>query len=463
MHPHLTVFEALSYAARLRLPEDSSRAEIETTVRRVIGELGLSERADTRIGALSGGQRKRVGVATELLNRPSLLCLDEPTTGLDPGLEQRMMKLLRALADDSRAVIVVTHATRSLELCDRIAVMGEGGLLCFFGTPAAALEFFGVQRADDLYEALERLGAKEWRARYVGTNSQPPDGTEELQANVQGSAGRPPKRHAIPQTRVLLARYMKLFLRDRRNVLILLGQVPLLALAIAGLFDPEVFSRNARKANESAQLLFLLVTTAIWIGSIDAAREVIKERAILASEVAVGLRLRGYLGSKALVLFALTTVQVAVLVGIVLLLRRPHESAETVAMVAGLILLTSWVAVAMGLLISAAVNTEAQATSFIPLVLLPQLLFAGAIVPVARMNDVLQAVSSAIFARWSFAGVGSAVDMEGRIAADPAFSKVSRYGPDFFDLSAAASAAIMLGFLMVLFALVALSLKRRTR
>ena len=98
VHPLLTVREALGYAARLRLPEDVSDEEIDAAIARVLGELSLAEHAGTMIGSLSGGQRKRTGVATELLNRPSVLFLDEPTTGLDPGLETQMMKLFRELS-----------------------------------------------------------------------------------------------------------------------------------------------------------------------------------------------------------------------------------------------------------------------------------------------------------------------------------------------------------------------------
>ena len=163
VHHGLSVREALEYAARLRLPADTNDAEIAQTVERVLEEVALAEHADTRIGSLSGGQRKRTGVASELLGRPSLLFLDEPTTGLDPGLESKMMELLRELANQSRAVVVVTHATKNLGLCDKVAVMGKGGNLTYYGSPAGAVEFFGVDNYDGVYEALERRPAPEWR------------------------------------------------------------------------------------------------------------------------------------------------------------------------------------------------------------------------------------------------------------------------------------------------------------
>ena len=166
VHPLLTVREALRYAARLRLPQDTSAEEIDATVNRVVAELSLERNADTPIGSLSGGQRKRTGVAAELLSRPSLLFLDEPTTGLDPGLEGRLMKLLRELADGGRGVTVVTHATSSLTLVDRIVVMARGGERAFEGSPADALAFFGVGTFEEIYEALDTADPAELRARF---------------------------------------------------------------------------------------------------------------------------------------------------------------------------------------------------------------------------------------------------------------------------------------------------------
>src|SRR3984893_1064617 len=170
VHPDLTVSESLQYSARLRLPSDSGDDEIAATVARALDELGLAAHADTRIGSLSGGQRKRVGLATEILSRPSLLFLDEPTTGLDPGLESRMMALLRELSGSSRAVIVVTHATKSLGLCDRLVVMGRGGVLCFQGSPDEALEFFGAESYDDIYPTLEDRDPREWQNRFAAAS-----------------------------------------------------------------------------------------------------------------------------------------------------------------------------------------------------------------------------------------------------------------------------------------------------
>ncbi len=113
-------------------------------------------------------------MGVELLNRPSLLYLDEPTTGLDPGLETRMMRLFRSLAEEgARAVMVVTHTTKNLDLADRVCVMGRGGEIAFLGPPSAAREFFGVESYDEIYTALEERPASEWRRAFESNGASP--------------------------------------------------------------------------------------------------------------------------------------------------------------------------------------------------------------------------------------------------------------------------------------------------
>ena len=112
-------------------------------------------------------------------------------------------------------------------------------------------------------------------------------------------------------------------------------------------------------------------------------------------------------------------------------------------------------------MISASVHTEDQATSFIPLVLLPQLLFAGALVPVAGMASVAEALAGAMFARWGFAGMGSELDMNGRIAADPEFARVSQYGESFFELPLGTTLVVLGGFALAALLLCRVLLGRR--
>jgi ABC transport system ATP-binding/permease protein len=463
VHPALSVRESLRYSARLRLPADSGPEEIERTVDRALEELGLTAHADTRIGALSGGQRKRVGLATEILSRPSLLFLDEPTTGLDPGLESRMMALLRELSGRSRAVIVVTHATKSLGLCDRLVVMGRGGVLCFEGSPEQALEFFGVESPDEIYPALEEHDPADWQRQLLAVKPAMPPAAAESDVAPATAAPRRARASILRQTPILTDRYARLFARDRRNVLILLAQIPVLALAIAGLFKIKVFVRPSPDAGQAVKLTFLLLVTTVWIGMIDASREIIKEKSVFAREHSVGVRLSAYLLSKAIVLFALAAVQALVLTGIVLLFQPLHSSLHVYATVLAIVVLTAFAAVCMGLLVSALVRNQDQATSFIPLVLIPQLFFGGSIVAVAQMSAPLRAITKVVVTQWSYAGLGAAIDMNKRIAESPAYSKVSSFGAHYFTLSALDTYLVLAGFSLAFMLISAWRLRRHAR
>jgi ABC-type multidrug transport system ATPase subunit/pSer/pThr/pTyr-binding forkhead associated (FHA) protein/ABC-type multidrug transport system permease subunit len=458
VHERLTVREALTYAARLRLPHGSAAAEVRQVVAQAMEDLELTERADVRIGALSGGQRRRVGVATELLTRPGLLFLDEPTTGLDPGLEARLMGLLRRLADDTRAVVVTTHATRSLRLCDRLIVMGRGGLLCFDGSPDDALGFFGADAIEDIYALLQDERPEHWQARFAAAAAGDGDETEERRPAPASRTPRPQLAERVADARVLTQRYVRLLRRDPRNLLILLGQAPVLGLAIAGLFGADTFA-PAGSPGDAAQLLFFLIVTVTWMGSIAAAREIIRERAVIGSERAVGVGLWPYLVSKVVVLAGLAGAQVGLLLVVALFLRPLHAATDVYVQLIAIAWVTAIAAVAMGLALSASVRSEEQATSLIPLALIPSLLFGGAIVPVATMTAPLKVVSDLVFAQWAYAGAGQVIGMNERIATRGGRARV--FGPDFFDLPFGATLLILLAFVAVFLGLTMLLLRRR--
>ncbi len=450
VHGFLTVREALTYAARLRLPADAGTDEIEAAVDRVLGELSLDEHADTAIGSLSGGQRKRTGVAAELLNRPSLLFLDEPTTGLDPGLETQMMRLLRELADRGRGVALVTHATKNLALCDRVVVMGRGGQRAFDGPPADALRFFGVEDYDEVYTALASRPPEQWRAAFdrnggggiVTTDAAAPAQPAERSRRRTG-------RRPLPQVRLLTSRYARLFTRDRKNLALLIGQAPVLGLFNVALFESGVFDLPGGNAGDAVQLLFLLAITTIWLGAIDAAPEIVKERAIFERERAVGMRQSAYLISKVVVLFALIVVQVVLYLSVTLIFRPLDASAETYVGVFALLVATGFAAIGLGLLVSSAVGSQDQAMSIIPLAIIPQLLFAGSIVPLARMAEPAHTLAYAIASQWSLAALGTEEHMNARLAADPEFSRVNRFGTHFFDVAFSTGVLVQLAFFAV--------------
>ncbi len=267
----------------------------------------------------------------------------------------------------------------------------------------------------------------------------------------------------LPQAAMLAGRYVKLLARDRRNLVLLVGQAPVLGLAALGLFHSGLFKKIGGDAAGGIELLFLMSLTTIWLGSVDAAREIIKERSVLEREHAVGLRLSAYLLSKVVVLWALVAVQVLLNAGILLAFRSLHEPASVYLAVFALLIVTGFAAVGMGLLISTLATSEDQSMSLLPLTVIPQILFAGTIVTVARMAQPAKAISNLIMERWSLAGLGRQLGMNARIAVDPQFARVNPFGTHFFDIGLITSLLIQLAFFAAFMALVTAMLYRRLR
>src|SRR5207247_746261 len=134
IHAELPLVRTLEYAAALRLPVTTSDAYAGDAVRGALRVLALEERASVRVGALSGGQRKRASIAVELLTGPRVFFLDEPTSGLDPATDAELLRVLRRLAGRGATVVFTTHAVQDLAACDRLVVLARGGHLAFEGT-----------------------------------------------------------------------------------------------------------------------------------------------------------------------------------------------------------------------------------------------------------------------------------------------------------------------------------------
>ncbi len=154
VHKNLTVESALTYEARLRLPESYSHQQIADHVRWSLAAVELTEQRHQLISHLSGGQRKRVNIALELLGRPAIFYLDEPTAGLDPGLDAKMMQLLRRLADGGQTVALVTHATANIDMCDYVCFLAPNGRLAYYGPPEKLKQHFRTDNYAEMYNAL---------------------------------------------------------------------------------------------------------------------------------------------------------------------------------------------------------------------------------------------------------------------------------------------------------------------
>jgi len=508
VHADLTVERALYYAARMRLLSDYTEAQIQQRINEVLHDVELTHRRKLLIGKLSGGQRKRVSIALELLANPSVFFLDEPTSGLDPSLDLKMMQLLSKLADKGRTVILVTHATNNINGCDFVCFLCQGGRLAYFGPPKDALTYFGKDDFAQIYSDLEPTDQKpnipaEAEARfkmspdylrYVEGPLRRPANIPLNDRRTTMQAARQPKRaHLFKQFVLLTLRYLELLWNDKANLAILLLQAPVIAFIlvfmIQYLIGNNVFSStevvqcnsinytnpldinasnstkttnpnvgknqvvdcnqvqhylqqksqkaylsknyggDAHKAlqdfivlgagSDAQKILFIMAFAALMFGCINSVREIVKEGPIYQRERTVNLGIIPYMFSKIAVLGILSLLQSAVLVIIMNTAAHFHQGNydQGVFFTNNLIILeiyitlalTSLVGAMLGLVVSAIAPNSDRAMSFIPIILIPQVIFSGFLF--ALNKNLLQGIGAFFAVRWSIAGLGSSIGL----------------------------------------------------
>jgi ABC transport system ATP-binding/permease protein len=526
VHRELTVERALYYAARLRLPRDFTREQIQWRIDEVLEDVEMTERRYLLVNKLSGGQRKRVSIALELLANPGVFFLDEPTSGLDPGLDRKMMVLLRRLADRGRTIILVTHATNNITVCDYVCFLARGGRLAYFGPPEEAKTFFKKSDFGEIYSTLEPtkeqpdiprqaeiafLGSPDYQKYVAGPMSE-----RQQSSTATTTATKPPKRarggSPLSQFTLLSMRYIELLKNDVGNLLLLLLQAPIIAILLVllvrfeigvGVFDankvvpcvPQIATSqgpivvkqtsnttidcndvktfltnskntanptpgsseflaktlvqnkggNVDKALQSfiepgagadaQKVLFIIAFTAVLFGCINGSREIVKEIAIYSRERAVNLGILPYMFSKVGVLTLLSLVQSVVLVA-VLEIGEPLQQGilfspilETYITVA----LTSLTGLVIGLTISSLSTNSDRAISFVPFILLPQVFFSGAIIPLKDWT--LQVIATIFPSRWAMVALGSSIGVHSDTAGgDQLFGTDPSYHGTLFSI-----------------------------
>jgi ABC-type multidrug transport system ATPase subunit len=392
--PELTVEESLRFAARLRAPGQSA-ADRELAVNLLLVDLGLDRVRASRIGdpearGISGGQRKRVNIGQELLTDATrILFLDEPTSGLDPRSSMDIARLGRRLADAGRIVLIVTHDLGETLLAevDHLLVLAAGGRLVWFGPPADACRHFDVHAPAEIFDRLPDRSPEAWAAAYGDSLTadrlvtRRRRETETFPGGADAPASRTPTSW-LRQLGLIAGRFALVKSRDRTASLVLLLQPLLIGLVIL-----LVFPRG------TSGLLFLLVLSCFWFGMSASVRELIADQVVWRRERRIGVSPSAWVLAKALVIGLAVAVQCTAVTAIAYVGVGLGGLGFSFGTLAATAVLTGWVGVSTGLLVSAAWRRSEAAVGTIVLLLVPQIAFSGILMPLDEVGTIARALS----------------------------------------------------------------------
>lgn len=431
VYDNLKLYDMLLYAAKLRMPKDTTAIEREKRIEEVIEMVELKGKEDTFINRLSGGQKKRASIAVELLSDPNLFFLDEPCSGLDPGTENNLMQTLKNLARHGKTIILVTHSTLNLELVDKIIFLGAGGNLCFFGNYKDALEFFKVDNLVSVYNYLNNESEK-WRDLYK--ESKYVTKCQYGKVKKVKEKVKKKKKPLFEQIGILSKRYVHLLVNDRQRMLLLLFQAPLLALLISIVADGKQFSQYEM----TKSILFALSCSAFWVGILNSIQEVCKERVILRREYMTGLRLLAYISSKLLVLGILCSIQSLLLTGVfAIFVGVPDKGVMTLPFLEMFIttFLTALQATSMGIFVSSLFKNGDRAMTVAPILLMPQILFSGL---AFKLTGFTKKISAFVTCRWTMEGYGTIANLNSlQLRMQETIPTIVHEVEDFFEFTTA--------------------------
>jgi len=471
VHPELSVSEVLTFAARLRIPDNEAR---QPAVQRVMQLLEIDHRRNALVRELSGGQRKRVNIGMELVADPRLLFLDEPTSGLDPGLDRRMMRLLRQLADRGHTVLVVTHATANVNLCDQLVFLGRGGRLCYAGSPSGCLQNYKV--GTDFAEVYERLNLSDSELEQEAERFRKQQPLPELTAESKGALARQvapaalqPVRQFGSQLKTVLHRELLVSWRDRVSLALNMLTAPIAILLLAGAIQkPEVFEVPSEGLNPSLlplaiKVIFVMSCACIWTGISTHIGAVARERPIYERERSFNLQPLAYVSAKGLMILLLAVPQALLIASISAVLFRLPALGGIGSATFGYwmaALLTIVASGAMALFLSTLVKDQRQAGSSSPLLLMPQLILSGVLFEIGSLTALYPAVAS----RWAVKIFGAYSALE-KLYLEPALPNLPKIDIEPYASTIAnvrdSSLLLLLQFgAFILLALIALSRRK---
>ena len=439
----LTVYENIYYAAKLCFAHYNNK-EIDELVQRVMSSLGIGDIKDLRVGSplqktISGGQRKRVNIALELLREPSLLFVDEPTSGLSSQDSENIMDLLKELSLRGKMVFVVIHQPSSdiFKMFDNLLILDVGGLQIYYGNPTEAITYFkelinaankkqgvcpecGNINPEQIFSIIETKVVNEF-GRFTKTRKvSPGQWYQYFKDNIKLPRVRHVKERIdvsinipnwLKQYVVYTTRDFKSKLSNRQYLAINLLQAPLLALFMGFMvkYHSTIEERNPVYTffeNDNIPVYFFMsIIVALFMGLTVSAEEIFRDRKLLKRERFLNLSKSSYLIAKITVLFLISAIQTATFAWI------GNAILEIQGMTLSFwLILFSCAAFSnvLGLNISASFNSAVTIYILIPLLLIPQLLLSGVVISFDKFNpsvsklDGVPVVGELMASRWAF-------------------------------------------------------------
>jgi len=438
----LTVYQNLYYNARLCLSslQDNQLREV---VDRTITELDLGETRDLKVGnplnkVISGGQRKRVNIALELLREPTILFVDEPTSGLSSVDSDIVMNLLKEQTYKGRLVIINIHQPGSdiYKMFDRIMIIDKGGYQIFYGNPTEAIVYFktlsnhanpledqcilcGNVNADQILQiveakivdehgrptAIRKVTPKEWAHSFSVIRN------KEKLPYVSEKQEIPANKYSIPgllrQSKIFFIRDFLAKISDRQYLVITLLGSPLLALLLSWFLKYNEGQAYKFSDNDNIPAyIFMCVITSMFFGLMVSSEEIVKDRKILKRESFLNLSWFSYINSKIMMMFLISAIQTALFVIIGNTVLEIREMTFSYWLV---LFTISCFANTLGLNISSAFHSVITVYIIIPFIIIPQLLFSGVLVKYDRLHKVswgthefVPLIGDLMTARWAF-------------------------------------------------------------
>jgi len=438
----LTVYQNLYYSAKMCL-DNLSEKTLTEVVNKTLTELDLDLIRDLRVGnslnkVISGGQRKRLNIALELIREPAILFVDEPTSGLSSVDSEVVMNLLKEQTDRGKLVIVNIHQPGSdlYKMFDKIMIIDKGGYQIYYGNPSEAIVYFktragyanadedqcekcGNVNSDQLLQIIEakvvnengkqshirKVSPQEWaqmfREASAGTGQRSSAGDRILPENNFSIPG------LLKQSKVYFIRDVLSKIANRQYIMISIFGAPLLAILLAWFTKYKVNDNYVFSENENLpSYLFMCVITSLFLGLIISAEEIVKDRKILRRESFLHLSWFSYLNSKVMIMFLISAIQTVsfILIGNYILEIRGMTFPYWLVLFT-----TSCFANILGLNISSGFNSVITIYILIPFIIIPQLLFSGVLVKFDKLNhfsytsgEFTPIIGDLMAARWSF-------------------------------------------------------------